>query len=142
MAIKDPYPSRVLIVPAKDGCVSFTMSLAAETDKTSIGVYAFNPGMMLTELLTDVEVVIGSENRLKVFPTVIRLFARPPEVAAERAAWIASSATDGKTGKLYNLHSNTYILKSGLRWLWQKLTRQRDTEINLHIHPIPPYDES
>lgn len=138
---KGPVPFQSAYSSSKGWLRSFTMSLAAEIDSPAIGVFAFNPGMMLTDLLTNVEVFAGSEDRLKAFPTVIRLFARSPEVAAERAAWVASSATDGKTGKLYNIHSNSYVLKSVILYLWQKIARQPTAEINLRIHSIAPFHE-
>jgi short-subunit dehydrogenase len=67
---------------------SFTLALAEETNAsvgTAISVFAFNPGMVLTELLTDVEVIEGSEERLKRFPTVVRMWAKPPEAPAAKA---------------------------------------------------------
>ena len=47
---------------------SFTLALAQETKDSGVGVFAFNPGLVLTELLTDVDVIAGSEERLKAFP--------------------------------------------------------------------------
>jgi len=35
--------------------------------------------MVLTDMLTDVEVILGSEQRLKNFTTVLRMWANPPE---------------------------------------------------------------
>ena len=43
------------------------------------------------------------EDKLKRFPAIVRMWAKPPEVPAAKAVWIASSATDGKTGEIYNI---------------------------------------
>ncbi len=77
---------------------SFTRSLAREYKKSGVGVFAFNPGMMSTDFLTRLEVVEGYERRLRVMPTIIRMWSNPPEVPATRMVWLASSATDGRTG--------------------------------------------
>ena len=76
----------------------FTRALAEETRGSGVGVYAFNPGMVLTELLTDVAVFENDAKRLERFPMVVRALARPPEIPAAKLAWLASGATDGKTG--------------------------------------------
>jgi glucose 1-dehydrogenase len=119
---------------------SFTMGLAKETKGSGVGVFAFNPGMVLTELLTDVEVIEGSEDRLKVFPTVVRMWAKPPEVAAKKAAWIASSATDGQTGKLISIFSPWTMLAGAAREGWRRLLNRPASELEMKIRSIPKYE--
>ena len=117
---------------------SFTASLAAETRESGIGVFAYNPGLVLTELLTDVEVFSGHEEKLKNFDTVVRLLARPPEEAARGAVRLASAATDGQTGLLVNNFSPLAALGSladdGLR----RLLRRPAREIKIQIESVPP----
>ena len=72
---------------------NFTLALAKEYKKTSIGIYAFQP-----DLLRRVEVVQGYEHKLRLFSTIIRTWANPPSVPAAKAVWLASAATNGKTG--------------------------------------------
>ncbi len=119
-----PVPWQNAYASSKAWVRSFTQSLAAETKGTGVGIFAYNPGMMLTEMLTDVDVIEGSEERLKVFPTIVRMWALPVEVSAKKAVWIASSATDGKTGLLINIMSPWMMLrgalKEGLRVLMKK----------------------
>ncbi len=69
---------------------NFTRALAKEnTDIPAIGIYALNPGMVLTDLLIHNDVISGSEDRLKVFPTVVRMWAKPPEIPAREAVgWL------------------------------------------------------
>ncbi|MEI2652469.1 MAG: SDR family NAD(P)-dependent oxidoreductase [Microthrixaceae bacterium] len=97
---KGPVPWQNAYSASKAWVRSFTLALAAETKESGVGVFAFNPGMVLTELLTDVEVIAGSEARLQRFPAIVRMWAKPPAVPAAKAVWIASSATDGKTGEI------------------------------------------
>ncbi len=136
---KGPEPFQSAYSSSKAWLRSFSMSLAAEISNPGIGIFAFNPGMMLTDLLTHVEVIEGSQERLKSFPFIIRLLARHPAEAAQKAVWIASSATDGKSGKLYSTTSSLTFYTSLLRYVWQKITRQASEDINLQIKTVPPY---
>jgi NAD(P)-dependent dehydrogenase (short-subunit alcohol dehydrogenase family) len=115
---KGPVPWQNAYSASKAWVRSFTLALAEEvkeSQESGVGVFAFNPGMVLTDLLTDVEVIEGSEERLRRFPTVVRMWAKPPEVAAAKAVWIASSATDGKTGEIYNIFTPAAMLGGALR---------------------------
>jgi glucose 1-dehydrogenase len=117
---------------------SFTAALAEETKGQGVGVFAFNPGMVLTDLLTDVEVIEGSEHRLKNFPTVVRMWAKPPEVPAHKAAWLASSATDGKTGMLVSLFSAKMMLSGALKEVWRKWRHLPSSVDDVTMRVIPP----
>jgi NAD(P)-dependent dehydrogenase (short-subunit alcohol dehydrogenase family) len=102
---RNPVPYQNAYASSKAWVRSFTLALADETQGSGVGVFAFNPGMVLTDLLTNVEVVEGSQRRLERFPAVVRLLARPAEIPAQKAVWLASAATDGKTGLLVSLTS-------------------------------------
>jgi NAD(P)-dependent dehydrogenase (short-subunit alcohol dehydrogenase family) len=115
---------------------SFTLCLAAENKDSGVGIFALNPGMMLTDLLTDVDVVSGYEEKLKVFPTIIRMWAKPPEMPARKAAWLASSATDGQTGKLVSVMSTRLMLGGAIRECWRWITGKKIQE-NVRMHSIP-----
>ena len=54
-------------------------------------------------MLHDVEVVAGYEQRVAPLKTVMQLWMNPPSVPAERALWLASSASDGKGGLEVNV---------------------------------------
>jgi glucose 1-dehydrogenase len=116
----------------------FTQSLARETKESGMGVFAFSPGMVLTDLLTNVEVIQGSEARLKNFPFVLRILAKPPEAVAEKAVWLASSATDGKTGLEISMASSGRMMFGALRESLRSLLKQPITPIELSMKVIPP----
>lgn len=118
---------------------SFSKSLAEETKETGVGVFSFNPGMVLTELLTDVEVIEGSEDRLKNFPTIVRMWAKPAEVPAQKAVWIASPATDGKTGLLISIFSPWTMLEGALKEGVRALRKQAAPGPEIHIKKIAPH---
>ena len=136
---KSPVPFQSAYASSKAWVRSFTMAIAMEVILPKVGVFAFAPGMMLTDLLTHVDVVAGHEDRLKVFPTVIRLLARHPSIAAQKAIWITSSATDGKTAKLFTVPMSTFVLKSIAKEIGRKISKSTETPLQLSFHSIPPY---
>ena len=135
---KGPLPWQNAYGSSKAWVRAFTRALAEETKDSGAGVFAFSPGMVLTDLLTDVEVIAGSEHRLNAFPTVVRMLARPAEIPARKAVWIASSATDGKTGLEFSLSTPGsmlgQVLREGLR-----TARKRPTPVSINVRTIPPY---
>jgi NAD(P)-dependent dehydrogenase (short-subunit alcohol dehydrogenase family) len=133
-----PVPWQNAYGSSKAWVRSFTMALAAETKEAGVGVFAFNPGMVLTELLTNVEVLAGSEDRLKNFPAVVRMWAKPPERPAQKLVWLASAATDGQTGKLVNIFSPALMLGGALREWWRGLLKQPDPPTPVRLKVIPP----
>lgn len=119
----------------------FTQSLAEETKDSGVGVFAFSPGMVLTDLLTHVEVIQGSEMRLKNFPAVLRILAKPPEAVTEKAVWLASSATDGKTGLEIFTASSRKMMLGALREGIRALLRQPAPPVEMNMNVIPPQNK-
>ncbi len=135
---KGPVPWQNAYSASKAWGRSFTMALAAETKASGVEVFAFNPGMVLTDLLTDVEVIGGSEGRLRRFPAVVRMWAKPPELPARKAVWIASTATDGRTGLLINLFSPWQMLAGALGEGWRSLTGHPAPPDLVRVRTVPP----
>jgi NAD(P)-dependent dehydrogenase (short-subunit alcohol dehydrogenase family) len=136
---KRPVPWQNAYSASKAWVLSFTSALATETRGSGVGVYAFNPGLVLTDLLTDVEVVAGSEHRLKNFATVLRMWAKTPEVAAQKAVWIASPATDGKTGLVVSASSPGSMLRGTLKEGWRAMRGKPAGGPEIKIRSIEPY---
>jgi len=88
---------------------------------------------METDLLQKVEVVRGYERKLKGFGTIIRMWANPPTVAAEKIVWLASSATDGKSGMEVNLLGPQHIIKGAFNELRDRLPRRPMADKSPHI---------
>ncbi|MEP6987793.1 MAG: SDR family oxidoreductase [Chloroflexota bacterium] len=124
--------------PSKFWVRSFTLGLAEEYKDDGIGIYAFNPGLVDTDMLRQVDALQGYEKKLKPLSTVIRLWANPPEVPAERALWLASSATDGKTGIMTSVLGRKQIISGLLREVGRRLTRNAGPDTSLHVTTIMP----
>jgi NAD(P)-dependent dehydrogenase (short-subunit alcohol dehydrogenase family) len=116
---------------------SFTLSLAKEYKDTGVGIYAINPGMMSTEFLTDLQAVSGYEKQLNAMPTIIRMWATPPEAPARRVVWLASSATDGKTGLSLSEMGLGKMLGGALREGWHRLLRRPAPPLEMKIAVVP-----
>lgn len=134
---KDPVPFQNAYGASKAWVLSFTKALAEEHKESWVGIYAFNPGMVLTDLLTNVDVMTGYEDRLKVFPTIVRMWGKPPAVPAAKAVWLASAATNGKTGLLANVFTTWVMLAGVLGEGVRRLLRRPAPPTAVKIRTIP-----
>jgi glucose 1-dehydrogenase len=119
-----PVPFQNAYASSKAWVRSFTLTLAQENKNSGVGIYAFNPGLVDTDLLRKIDVIAGYEKGLDRFGTVIQMWANPPEVPAERVLWLASSATDGKTGLEVKVLDRATLLKGIGRLIASKITRR------------------
>ncbi|NTW97627.1 MAG: SDR family oxidoreductase [Oscillochloris sp.] len=118
---RKPIPFQNAYAPSKAWVRSFTLALAAEYRKHGLGIFAFNPGLVITDMLAEVDVAAGYERGLRLLDTVVALWGEPPEVPARTAVWLASRATDGKTGLDVSVLTPTRqiygVLRAGARRL-------------------------
>lgn len=117
---------------------SFTLALAQEYQDSGVEILAFNPGLVDTDMLRHVEAVQGYEKRLKPLETVIRLWGNEPEVPAQKALWLASLATDGRTGLSVNVLSFQNLISGILREGFRFLTGQPKPDTTVDVHTISP----
>lgn len=139
---KEPVPYQNAYASSKAWVRNFTLALAREYAKTGIGIFAFNPGLVDTDLLRKVNVVEGYEKKVQPLSTVIRLWANPPSVPADKAVWIASSATDGKTGWEVRSLGTARLVGGLVNELRRRIMRQPAPDTSLTITPIKPYSLS
>jgi len=117
---------------------SFTLALAEEYKTSGIGIYAFNPGLVDTALLRQVDALTGYERKLKPLSMVIRLWANAPEVPAQKALWLVSPATNGKTGLVVSVLSRRRLFTGLLRDLKRRLTHTPAPDTSLDITSVLP----
>ena len=135
---KKPVPNQNAYGSTKAWIRVFTLALASEYKQSGVGVYALQPGLMETELLTEIVTFENHEKRLRGFmPFLIRAGGKKPEVAARKALWLASPATDGKTGLDVRVGSQFSFLigflREGLRNLFKLPIRR--VEMNIKVIP-------
>jgi len=134
---REPVRFQNAYASSKSWVRSFTLALAQEYEASGIGIFAFNPGLVDTDLLRQVTAVEGYEARLKPLSMVIRLWANPPEIPAEKAVWLASSATDGKTGLTVRILGRRQMMSGLAREVWRLLRRAPAPDTSLKITSVP-----
>ena len=144
---KKPAPNQNAYGSTKAWIRVFTLALAAESKDSGVGVYALQPGLMETDLLTEVVTFQEHEKRLRNFmPFLIRAGGKKPEVAAHKVLWLASMATDGRTGLDLRVGSSLGFMAGFLREGLRNLLHlpARPVEMNVKIIPsaFVPLEES
>lgn len=135
---RGPVPNQNAYASTKAWIRVFTLALAREYKASGVGVFALQPGLMETDLLTEVRTFAGYESRLTGFmPFLIRAIGKQPEVAARRALWLASPATDGRTG-LYAKTGSPFSVPGGfLREGVRRLLRLPERTVEMHVQILP-----
>jgi NAD(P)-dependent dehydrogenase (short-subunit alcohol dehydrogenase family) len=135
---RNPVPMQSAYASSKAWVRSFTLALAKEYQDSDVGVYALNPGMMTTEMLTRVEAVEGYASDLGALETITRMWAKPPEIPARKAVWLASAATDGRTGLLVREATVWFMLWGALReGLRRLLGRGKASSPEVDVETVP-----
>jgi NAD(P)-dependent dehydrogenase (short-subunit alcohol dehydrogenase family) len=135
---RKPAPNQNAYGSTKAWIRVFTLALAAETKDSGVGVFALQPGLMETDLLTEVVTFQEHAQRLRNFmPFLIRAAGKKPEVAARKALWLASSATDGKTGLDVSVGSRLGFTLGFLREGLQRLLRLPVRPVVMNVKTIP-----
>lgn len=116
---------------------NFTLALAREYKDSGVGIYGFNPGLMDTEIVRNFRVIAGYEHRAKLFKTIAGFWATPPEASARKAVWLASSATDGRTGLDVDMLGPTAMVGGVVRAGLRRLMRQQ-SPVEMQVTIVPP----
>ncbi|NLI17327.1 MAG: SDR family oxidoreductase [Actinomycetales bacterium] len=77
-----PVPLQNAYASSKAWVRTFTRTLQQELKGTGVHVHGFNPGLVTTDMLGEVTVVPGYEDKVRALPVVVGLWGQPPEVAA------------------------------------------------------------
>jgi len=132
-----PVPYQNASAASKAWMRSFTLSLAKEYRQSGIGVFGFLPGMVRTDMLIHPTAVAGFEGRLRVMETIVRMWAQDAEIPAKRAVWLASSATDGQTGRIVRAAGMGWMVRGAAREGWQRLTRRQPEHFGVTVDVRP-----
>lgn len=132
-----PVPNQNAYSSSKAWVRWFSKSLAQEYKGSGVGVYMFNPGLVLTDMLTDVEAIEGYGEQMSGLNTVIRMWGNPPEVPAQKAVWLASSATDGKTGLEVNVLGPRLIVGGAVREMLRRVTGRPPKYPDVKVSDVP-----
>ena len=131
-----PVPYQNIYASSKSWVKNFTQALAREYAKEGVEVMAFNPGLVITEMLTRVDATSGFEEKVLPLNTVIRLWGNMPEQPAEKVAWMASSATDRKNGLVVHFMSFDRMVAGVGKEIWRWITRAPNTKPTIQVRVI------
>jgi NAD(P)-dependent dehydrogenase (short-subunit alcohol dehydrogenase family) len=136
---RKPVPNQNAYGSTKAWIRVFTLALAKEYKQSGVGVFALQPGLMETDLLTEIVTFEKYEKRLRNFmPLLIRAAGKKPDVAARKALWLVSSATDGKTGLDVSVSPQLSFMGGFLREGVRSLLHLPARPVDMNIKIIPP----
>ena len=115
---------------------NFTKALAKEYKDSGIGIFGFNPGLVKTEMLSQLEAVAGFEQQLTSLGFIVAMWGNDADVPAAKAVWLASAATDGKTGTMVTVLTPGRILKGVLTVGLRRLLRLPVKLLELHVKTV------
>jgi hypothetical protein len=93
---------------------------------------------MDTDMLHHIDVIAGYEERVKPFETIIRMWAKPPSAATGKAVWLASQATDGRTGLEVRAMGTLGFVSGILREVIMRLLRKPIPKTTLSLRTVQP----
>ena len=128
-----PVPYQNPYASSKAWGKNFTKGLAKEYTGTVVEVMAFNPGLVISEMLTQVDVIDGFQDKVLPLNSVIRFWGNPPEVPAQKVVWMASSATDRRNGLMVNFLSFGQMMLGVGKEIWRWITRAPITTPTIQV---------
>jgi len=117
---------------------NFTLALAKEYKETGIGIFLFNPGVVESDMFRNLSFIKGYEQNIKIFKLIMGMLANPPEIAAEKAVWLASSATDGRTGLRISLVGPGAMIKGMLKEAGRRLIGRKPEPMDVDVTLVEP----
>jgi glucose 1-dehydrogenase len=120
---------------------NFTKALAQEYKGSGIEIIGFNPGLVKTEMLSQVDAVSGFEEKLSPLSFIAAMWGNTADVPAEKALWLASSATDGRTGLMVSVLTPGLMLKGLFTVGLRRLLRLPIDLLELNVKAVEPVQE-
>lgn len=117
---------------------NFTKALADEYKNSGVDIFGFNPGLVKTEMLSNVHAVKGYENKMNPLRYVAMLWGNEADVPAKKALWLASPASDGKNGAMITVLTKRFMLSRALALPFRKLFNQPAELLELNVTSVEP----
>lgn len=117
---------------------NFTRALAKEYAGSGVGIFAFNPGLVLTDMLSKVEALRGYGEKMRPLAVVMALWGNPAELPAARIVELVSSRTDGRTGIAAKVLTPGFMLRGALAGLLRMATGRGLGAEELEVKLVEP----
>ena len=115
---------------------NFTKALAEEYKDSGVEIFGFNPGLVRTEMLSNVHAVSGYETQLNPLRFIAMLWGNDVDVPSQKALWLASSSTDGKSGLMVNVLTTQLMLSRIIALPFRKLFNIPAKLLDLNITSV------
>lgn len=136
---KSPTPMFNPYGSSKAWVRNFTLALAKEHQNSGIGIYLFQPGLIKSDMMGHLFFIDGYvEKNMRVFRIISPIFAQEPQLAAKKAVWLASSATDGKTGLHVSLLGPAQVFCGIARQLGRTISHRNIPAPDVKISVVAP----
>jgi NAD(P)-dependent dehydrogenase (short-subunit alcohol dehydrogenase family) len=115
---------------------NFTKTLAAEYKDKGVDVFGFNPGLVKTEMLSNVHAVSGYGEKMNPLRYVAMLWGNEADVPAEKALWLVSSATNSRNGLMVTVLTTWFMLSRVIALPFRKLFNHSTELLELKITSV------
>jgi glucose 1-dehydrogenase len=115
---------------------NFTKALAKEYKNSGVDIFGFNPGLVKTDMLSNVHAVKGYEEQMNPLRFVAMLWGNEADVPAEKALWLTSSATNGKSGLMVTVLTTQMMISRLLGLPFRKLFNHSTELLELNVTTV------
>jgi NAD(P)-dependent dehydrogenase (short-subunit alcohol dehydrogenase family) len=115
---------------------NFTKTLAKEYKNSGVDIFGFNPGLVKTDMLSNVHAVKGYEEQMNPLRFVAMLWGNEADVPAEKALWLASSATNGKSGLMVTVLTKRMMISRLIGLPFRKLLNRSTELLELNVTSV------
>ena len=117
---------------------NFTKVLAQEYKDSGVEVMGFNPGLVKTEMLSNVHAVSGYEDKMMPLRFIAMLWGNEADVPAEKALWLASPVTDGRNGLFVTILTKWMMISRLITLPFKYLFDQSTKLLDLNVTSVEP----
>ena len=117
---------------------NFTKVLAQEYKDSGVEVMGFNPGLVKTEMLSNVHAVSGYEDKMMPLRFIAMLWGNEADVPAEKALWLASPVTDGRNGLFVTVLTKWMMISRLITLPFKYLFDQSTKLLDLNVTSVEP----
>jgi glucose 1-dehydrogenase len=115
---------------------NFTKTLANEYKNSGVDIFGFNPGLVKTDMLSNVHALKGYEEKLNPLRFVAMLWGNEADVPARKALWLASSATDGQSGLMVTVLTTKMMISRLIGLPFRKLLNRSTDLLELNVTSV------
>jgi glucose 1-dehydrogenase len=115
---------------------NFTKALASEYKNSGVDIFGFNPGLVKTDMLSNVHAMKGYEEQLNPLRFIAMLWGNEADVPAGKALWLASAAANGKNGSMVTVLTKRMMFSRLIGLPFRKLLNRSTELLELNVTSV------